>query len=129
MEQKFFHYTKWECWQNGMYSTSKDNFKYLVLKSVNLLSDEEKLFEIMKKVSSEWVNSTAENFTNKNVNPRPWLGRAACCYNHKATEDHVRVAWMSLTKTKMDAANKVADIVIREWIQFNTTGWIQDEMF
>lgn len=111
----FHHYTKWEDYKHGMYSTSKVNFDELIENSVRLFKDRDKLYNSMKNVTLEWVYSTEENLSNITQNARPWLGRASCCYTCGATEDVVRVAWFKLTSKEMDIANDIADKVIEEW--------------
>lgn len=127
----FHHYTKWEDYKHGMYSSSKVNFDKLVEKSVELLKNNNQLYKAMKDVTDNWKYSTEENLYNVAQNARPWLGRSSCCYNHGANEDVVRVAWFMLSHEEMEIANKIADTIVSEWraskenVQMNLFGGLE----
>lgn len=113
MKRVFYRYELWECYKHGMY-------KHEVLpmgtsRAYQLLRNPCALYEAMKLVSERWTYSGLMNLSNRGRNRQAWLGQAACCYKEAATEDETKIAWRRLTKEEQDAANAVADRVIKEW--------------
>ena len=117
MKQIYYHYTKWEDFQNGMYDEIKEGRKERINKAIDLLSNVDLLYIQMKRVTEQWVCCTEQNFTNPNINHQAFLGQTACniCYGVK--EDETREAWGLLTNEQRYKANAVADRVFNEWIK------------
>lgn len=73
-------------------------------------------FEIAcRRAIDEWPNSAEANLTASVINHQAWIGHAACCINHGASEDLTRLAWRTLSKEEQDAANAAADRAIEYW--------------
>lgn len=117
MDQKFYHYTMWEDFQNGMYNEDKDGRNDRVNKAVYLLSHRDLLYEQMTRVTNEWKYATEQNLTNPNINHQAFLGQTACAIWGGIHEDETREAWGYLTSVQRYLANKVADRVKYEWMQ------------
>ena len=115
MKQVFYHYTKWEDFQHGMYDEIKDGRNERVQKAVELLSNTELLYENMKKVTNEWKYATEQNLTNASINYQAFLGQTACNIYGGIKEDETREAWGLLSNEQRYNANKVADKVYYEW--------------
>tara|TARA_R110001599_G_scaffold258685_2_gene458926 strand:+ start:148 stop:546 length:399 start_codon:yes stop_codon:yes gene_type:complete len=113
MKQIFHKYTEWEDFQNGMFKTKVENEQYLIVKSVELLSDEIEFYKVCLNVLDNWLKSSDVNLSNKNSNRQSWIGQAACCYAFRTPETITRKAWGLLDlKTKLKA-NLVADKIIK----------------
>lgn len=120
MKQVFETYDKWEDYNAGMYSLLEPNDKQMKIQlSIKLLSNKYEFCNVMKMVSDKWVVSTAVNLTNKSINRRAWLGAAACCFAHGATEIITRIAWAMLTEKQQSDANAIADRFIIEYERKN----------
>lgn len=117
MKQIFYHYTKWEDYQHGMYDEVKEGRKERVQKAVEILSDLDLLYQQMKRVTVEWEKCTEQNFTNPAINHQAFLGQTACNIYAGIKEDETREAWGHLSNEKRYQANKVADRVFIEWVQ------------
>lgn len=115
MIQKFYHYTKWEDFQNGMYDEVKDGRGERVKKAVNLLSDTQELYKQMTRVTTEWKYATEQNLTNNSINHQAFLGQTACSIWQGIKEDETREAWGYLTNEQRYKANRIADKVFEEW--------------
>ena len=116
MVRIWHHYTTWEDYQNGMYEEVKDDGKpERIFDSMNLLSDTMELEIVMSEVTEKWFYACQQFLTHKASNRNAWLGQAACCLAHGATESETRKAWNMLTIEQMEAANSVAVNVIRKW--------------
>jgi hypothetical protein len=113
----FHHHSKWEDHKHGMYDTknNKGNRNILIHMSYKILLNEDRFYEISKEVIKKWKHATEFNLSDKSRNRKAWLGHAACCYNHLATEDHSINAWHRLTEEQQIKANAVAQKVIEEW--------------
>ena len=98
MKQVFYHYTKWEDFQNGMYDEIKDGRNERVNKAVQLLSDTKQLYIYMKKVTNEWKFATEQNLTNASINYQAFLGQTACNMFAGVKEDETREAWRTAHK-------------------------------
>lgn len=116
MTQKFYHYTSWEDFQNGMYDEVKEGRQERVKCAVALLTNLEKLYEQMRRVTKEWKYATEQNLTNSNINHQAFLGQTACNIYAGIKEDETREAWGHLTNEQRYKANKVADRVYAEWL-------------
>ena len=114
IKQKFYHYTLWEDWQNGMFKVVELDYD-LIKKAFLLLSDIIELQKIMYQVLDSWPISAEVNLTNTSCNRRAWLGQSACCFKYKVPEILTRIAWGQLTEDQKDKANQVANDIIDEW--------------
>lgn len=112
-----YHYKKWECYNNGMYESSITDEK--VNHAVELLKDENRLYDSMYKVITEWVYSCQTHLT-QSEGLRSWLGWAACSIETGANFSCTRVAWGILTENQKKLANMVADTVILQYKQTET---------
>lgn len=118
--QQFYHYTLWEDWHAGMYKTRTDpNYTQL---AAQLLRDPSQFLTTLDKMTAAWPIATAHNLTNLHANHRPWLGRAATCYQHGATIPETNLAWATLHPTTQAAANQTADLTATRWRTINTKG-------
>lgn len=117
MKQRFYHYTMWEDYQNGMYDEVKEGRAERIKQAIILLSNTELLYEQMSRVVNEWKYATEQNFTNSSINHQAFLGQTACNIYAGIKEDETREAWGHLTNDQRYKANKVADMVYSEWLQ------------
>lgn len=111
MKQIYAPYTKWEDYQNGMYTLVQpieDN----ILKGANLLKNENLFFQTALNVINNWVISTDVNLTSPNVNKQAWIGQASCCYKYGNNELTTRKSWALLTDIEQYKANAVANKII-----------------
>ena len=115
MKQKYYHYTMWEDFQNGMYDEVKEGRSDRVKQAVALLSNTDLLYQQMTRVTKEWKYATEQNFTNASINHQAFLGQTACSIYQGIKEDETREAWGRLTNDQRYKANKVADRVYSEW--------------
>jgi hypothetical protein len=113
MIQIYAKYTEWEDYKNGMYSCSKKNEHEYIIKSKELLCNNEKFYETGLKVIKEWVVSTGVNLTNRKTNRRSWIGQACCCYLCGSNEISTRKSWKLLSLKEKENANLIADKLIK----------------
>jgi hypothetical protein len=126
MAKRFYApFHTWEDYQNGMFGSEiREDYSNL---SASLMSD---IKPAMLRVINEWPISTRHNLTNAGSNRKSWLGQAACCINHGATEFETRLAWRLLPKETQFAANKSAQEVIEIWElqnNFNKNDYIKED--
>lgn len=114
MKPVYYHYEKWEDYQNGMYNEVKEGRAERVKEAICLLTDLDNLYIHMKKVSIEWTHACEQTFT-QNFNHQAFLGQCACNIWKGIKEDETREAWGKLTTQQRQEANKVADRVYEEW--------------
>lgn len=116
MKRIYHPYNKWECFQHHLYVERNDEEKETrIMQSVSLLKNPLLLQKYMDLVSDEWTHSCEVYFSHKGYNRRAWLGQAACCYCHGASEDETKKAWNYLSEEEQIKANAVADEVIANW--------------
>lgn len=120
MKQRYANYLEWEDYLNGMYEISIDNDEDMILRSVELLSDNIYFESILHKVYKEWPISISVNLSNRSCNRQAWLGQAACSYNHKGNELTTRQAWSRLTGIQRYQANLIADKFIKKYERENS---------
>lgn len=117
MKQKYYHYTVWEDYKNGMYDEVKEGREERVKKAVYLLSTTDLLYQYMSRVANEWKYATEQTFTNPCINHQAFLGQTACNLYADIKEDETREAWGRLDNNQRYKANKVADKVYDEWVR------------
>lgn len=117
MKPIYHHYTKWEDFQNGMYDEEKEGRKDRVQKAIEILSSAKLCREAMQMVTSHWRHACEQNLSNDIYGHRAFLGQSACCIYAGVHEDETRQAWGLLTDEQRKQANRIADIVYREWIE------------
>lgn len=115
MNRKYFHYEKWEDYQNRMYDEIKDGRSQRIQLAIQCLGNVMICYKAMKRVTSEWEVATLQNLTNDTCNRRAWLGQAACNIEFHVKEDETREAYGYLTEEQRRKANATADKVISEW--------------
>ena len=115
MKQVFYHYTKWEDYQNGMYDEEKEGRQERIQQAIFLLTNLKLLYQYMKKVTIEWKYATEQNLSNPSMNHQAFLGQTACNIYAGVKEDETREAWGYLTNEQRYQANKIADKVYNEW--------------
>ncbi len=108
----YYHYEQWEDWKNGMFSCDIDDS--LVQLCADLLSSPV-LKDAMLIVLSDWPKSSDVILTNRGCNRQAWLGNAACCHVHNASEIVTKLAWRTLSEDQQKEANLIADEVIKYW--------------
>lgn len=110
MKPIYHQYTKWEDYQNGMFSPyDKSKEGKLILCAIKVLCNPVYFDSILKKVYDNWIYAKEENLSNKSSNRQSWLGQAACCYEYGVPEVLTRKAWVKLNNKERYLANKVAD--------------------
>jgi len=106
-------YKTWEYYNGGMYESRLD--EKIVCLCADVLSDPKRCYEAMKKTSKDYKTSTRIRFTNEMFNPVSWLGQAACNNVCGATAKETINAWLSMDADRQSEANRIANVVIREW--------------
>ena len=86
-----------------------------ILASAELMVDHEAFEVACVRAVDEWPNSAEAALTASVINHQAWIGHAACCINHGASEDLTRLAWRTLTEEQQDLANAAADRAIGYW--------------
>lgn len=116
MNRVFHPFNKWEDFEQGMYETTcfLDD-STMISECESLLKCKEWLWESMVFVSHNWKHAAEHNLTNLNRNRQAWLGQAACCFAHRAPEYITKKAWNNLSPQDQEAANAVADEVLKDW--------------
>ncbi len=112
VKRVFYHYEQWEDWKKGMFSGDIDNG--LIPLCADLLSSVH-LRDAMLEVLKCFPISSDVNLSNYGCNRQAWLGNAACCLVHNASEQVTKVAWRKLSEDQQIKANLIADEVIKQW--------------
>lgn len=110
----YFDYKDWEDFKAGMFS--KEVRVDFIDKSTLLMSN---IKPAMLRVINEWPIACKHNLSNVGSNRKSWLGQAACCINHGASEFETRMCWRTLSKEIQAIANDAANEVIAIWEQQN----------
>lgn len=92
-----------------------DQREAAVMNSANLMIDADLFEAACIRAINEWPNSAEANLTASVINHQAWLGHAACCLNHGASEDLIRLGWRTLSQEQQDQANAAADRAIAYW--------------
>lgn len=117
MRQKYYHYSLWEDFKNGMYDEDKEGRKERIEIAIKCLTDHDICYQQMTRVVNEWKYATEQNLTNPSMNHRAFLGQSACSIYGNVHEDETREAWGYMTQQQRYDANKIADRVFLEWQQ------------
>lgn len=120
MKRKFkrvyHHYRDMEEFHSVMWKQIPvENRDEAIRQSAKLMIDADAFEKACVRAVNEWPNSAEANLTASVINHQAWIGHAACCINHGASEDLTRLAWRTLNQDQQDAANKAADRAIEFW--------------
>ena len=123
IKQVFHHYETWDDYKSGMYQppcieslNTGISSEERIEKAIYLLSDSKLLREYMQKVVKEWPIATEEVLTNPESNGRAWLGQCACFMYGRCHDEETRKAWVMLNPSIQNAANKIAEQIIKAWL-------------
>ena len=112
----FHHFQKMEEYHSVMWKQIPvERREFAILASAELMVDHEAFEAACIRAVDEWPNSAEAAFTASVINHQAWIGHAACCINHGASEDLTRLAWRTLTEEQQDLANAAADRAIAYW--------------
>lgn len=110
------HYLECEEYASPMWKTLPVEERELMTQaSADLMIDAPAFEAACIRAVDEWPNSAEVNLTASVINHQAWIGHAACCINHGASEDLTRLGWRTLTSDQQDAANAAADVAIKYW--------------
>ena len=129
MNRQFFHYQDLEEFKQGMWRIVRGRKRIEnATAAADLMRDSSRFLSAMRKAVSEWPNSVAHNLTADGVNKIAWLGHAGCCVGCGSPEENTRIGWHMLTQSEQDEANRVAGIVLSDWLDTNSQD-MQLELF
>lgn len=113
----YYHYAKWEEYQQGMWRivTEPDKRNYYLIKAAELMKNPADFKAAMLKAVEGWPISCERNFTAPAINHQAFIGHAGCCIATGSPEEITRAAWHTLNQEEQDRANQAADEVIAEW--------------
>ena len=95
------------------YSSKKDMAR--IQKAINLLSNPDEFEKVALKMIQAYRYSCEHNLSNPSMNKIAYIGQASCFFAHDIREDETRAAWAYLTDDQRNAANAVAEKVLRIW--------------
>lgn len=112
----YHHYSKMEEFHSVMWKQIPPEDREAAVNASAMLMAAPELFErACDKAITDWPNSAEANLTASVINHQAWLGHAACCINHGASEDLTRQAWRTLSEKQQGDANAAADRAIERW--------------
>ena len=120
-ESRIFHtYEKWECYQAGFYSTTKDGMTKKECEEAYraFLADIPRFKNAMEGVITEWKHSCEHYLTNAAMNRLAWLGQAAACYS-MGIPSVFRGGFYLLSQQEQDEANRAAHEYLNKWLLEN----------
>jgi len=106
---------EWEDYKNGMFGSQKRD---AVIKQCYEVLRKNCYFE-MTEMLNNYKKSARVNLRKRVWNNQAWVGQATCNYYFGATISETTTAWGLLTKKEKDYANKIADEVVKEWLNEN----------
>lgn len=115
IEQVFFRYELWEDYQSGMYKSRND--PDAISKSEELFNNPDECLRCMERVVNEWKIAAQQVLTNPGSNGRAWLGQSACFLYAGCHDEETRKAWVRLSPSVQKTANRIAEDVIRRWLE------------
>ncbi len=117
IKQLYVPYWQWEEWINGMYRNVHSDFEWeMIRKTIAFISDYEKFGTAMERVIIEWPRTMLNAFTNPSINKRAFLGQCAVQFEINCPEWITRQAWGKISEQERNDANKIADVLINEWV-------------
>ena len=116
MKQKFYDYTQWEDYKNGMWSLCEKNKEPILLQTaIKFTSDASLYGEWMLKIIKEWPITCMQNLSEITPGRRAFIGHCAVSLALNIPEYITRMAWGFLTIEQQNKANQQADYVIQQW--------------
>lgn len=113
----YFHYEDLEEFKCGMWRIVRGEKRAEnARKAAAVMRDSARFAASMRRALAEWPNSCAHNLTAENTNRLAWLGHAGNLIACGSPEENTRIGWHMLNKEEQDEANRVAQVVLDEWI-------------
>ena len=116
MKQIYHHFSKWEDYKNGFYDSSCKDKDLHITKAINLLSDENKFYNIATKLIKEWKYCCEHNLTDNSINRIAYIGQVSCCYFNNTPSFITKEAWWKIDESTRNKANNVAKRVLNEYL-------------
>lgn len=120
MERVYFHYEDLEEFQFGMWRIVRGEQRMTNARAAaDLMRNSPAFLSAMRKALKNWPNSCAHNLSAEGVNKIAWLGHAGNCIGVGSPEENTRIGWHMLNPKEQDEANRVAQLVLDEWMSIN----------
>lgn len=129
IERVYHHYERLEEFRCGMWAIVRGEQRLANAKrAANLMRDSGEFYAAMKRAANEWPISCEHNLTAEDTNRLAWLGHAGCLLGAGSPEENTRLGWHQLLAPEQDEANRIAQIVLDEWLAERQTD-VQLELF
>ena len=118
VKQVWVPWSQWECVEAGMFdsagcvSTDFEQFKVIY---AEFLADSDRFSDAARRMCNAWPMSCLNFLTNAQINRIAWIGQASACYEIGLCYMFKGGFWL-LSSTQQEEANRVAAIVLRDWI-------------
>lgn len=117
IERVYHHYEALEEFQCGMWRIVRGEQRIAnAKKAAALMRDSVAFAAAMRRATSEWRCSCEHNLTADDTNRLAWLGHAGNLLGVGSPEENTRIGWHMLTQPEQDEANRVAQMVLDEWL-------------
>uniref|UniRef100_A0A6M3IL11 ParB-like N-terminal domain-containing protein n=1 Tax=viral metagenome TaxID=1070528 RepID=A0A6M3IL11_9ZZZZ len=120
-KDRIFHtHDKWECFQAGLYATTKDGMTKRQCEEAyqTFLADLPRFSEALGHVITEWKHSCEHYLTNSAMNRIAWLGQASMCYA-TGVPAVFRGGFYLLSDSQQKEANEMALVYLNKWLIAN----------
>lgn len=87
-----------------------------ICKAIELLTNEKECNYYMNLVIQNWEIACEQHLTNKKLNQKLWLCKAACCMYAGITETETLKCWNILNTNEKNEVYKIAESIITKWL-------------
>jgi hypothetical protein len=119
MTIRIYHsWDKWECFKNGLYDNQP---KFIATENecltmyAEFLEDDQRFWNGMCNVASNWINSCEHFLTNESMNRIAWLGQSAMCIETGVPNKYRSGFYLLSTDSQLKANNNAKKFLDR-WI-------------
>lgn len=117
LDRHYFHYEDLEEWQAGMWRIVRGQKRHdFSNAAADLMRCSDEFQAAMLSATAEWPKSCLHNLSAESINRLAWLGHAGCLIATGSPEECTRNGWHMLTPSEQDEANRVAQVVLDDWV-------------
>ena len=116
VKQSWVPWDQWECLP--MYDNAncdKAEFDSRKNEYANFLADSQEFGSQARSMTRDWPLSCLNFLTNKQINRVAWIGQSTACYAI-GLPSRFRCGFWLLNSEQQERANRVAAVVLQEWI-------------
>lgn len=117
MKRIYHHFSKWEDYKSGFYSSSFNDTENHIALCIDILTNQKIFEDTALKMIDNWRYSIEHNLTDNTINRIAYIGQSSCCFANGTPSFVTKLAWGYLSENERNEANNTAKKILSDWIK------------